>query len=163
MHNLFMKKILLLSSLVLGDQFSKLLITKNLLPGQSSNILPFFDLYLIFNTGIAFSLFNDGGNFGRWVLVLLVLLVCLYLLYVLISEEPRKYETLALLMILSGGFGNLIDRVLWGHVIDFIHLYYENYSFYIFNLADTFITIGVIIYILDLLAIKLVSNANTTS
>ena len=66
-------------------------------------------------------------------------------------------------MILSGGFGNLIDRVLWGHVIDFIHLYYENYSFYIFNLADTFITIGVIIYILDLLAIKLVSNANTTS
>ena len=163
MHNLFMKKILLLSSLVLGDQFSKLLITKNLFPGQSINILPFFDLYLIFNTGIAFSLFNDGGNFGRWVLVLLVLLVCLYLLYVLISEELRKYETLALLMILSGGFGNLIDRVLWGHVIDFIHLYYENYSFYIFNLADTFITIGVIIYILDLLAIKLVSNANTTS
>ena len=163
MHNLFMKKILILSSLVLGDQFSKLLITKNLLPSQSINILPFFDLYLIFNTGIAFSLFNDGGNFGRWVLVLLVLLVCLYLLYVLISEELRKYETLALLMILSGGFGNLIDRVLWGHVIDFIHLYYENYSFYIFNLADTFITIGVIIYILDLLAIKLVSNANTTS
>ena len=71
--------------------------------------------------------------------------------------------TFALLMILSGGLGNLIDRSLWGHVIDFIHLYYENYSFYIFNLADTFISIGVIIYILDLLAIKLVSNANTTS
>ena len=66
-------------------------------------------------------------------------------------------------MILSGGLGNLIDRVVWGHVIDFIHFYYENYSFYIFNLADTFITIGVIIYILDLLAMKLVSNANTTS
>ena len=71
--------------------------------------------------------------------------------------------TFALLMILSGGLGNLIDRSLWGHVIDFIHFYYENYSFYIFNLADTFITIGVIIYILDLLAMKLVSNANTTS
>ena len=163
MHDLFMKRFLLLLSLVLVDQFSKLWITKNLLPGESVNILPFLDLYLIFNTGIAFSLFNDGGNFGRWVLVLLVLLVCLYLLYVLISEELRKYETLALLMILSGGFGNLIDRVLWGYVIDFIHLYYENYSFYIFNLADTFITIGVIIYILDLLAMKLVSNANTTS
>ena len=98
-----------------------------------------------------------------WILVFLVLLVCLYLVNVIISEKLRKYETFALLMILSGGLGNLIDRSLWGHVIDFIHLYYENYSFYIFNLADTFITIGVIIYILDLLAIKLVSNANTTS
>ena len=118
---------------------------------------------MIFNTGIAFSFFDEGGELGRWILVFLVLLVCLYLVNVLISEELRKYETLALLMILSGGLGNLIDRVVWGHVIDFIHFYYENYSFYIFNLADTFITIGVIIYILDLLAMKLVSNANTTS
>ena len=127
------------------------------------NFLPFLDFYLIFNTGIAFSFFDEGGELGRWILVFLVLLVCLYLVNVLISEELRKYETLALLMILSGGLGNLIDRVVWGHVIDFIHFYYENYSFYIFNLADTFITIGVIIYFLDLLAMKLVSNANTTS
>ena len=149
--------------LVFADQISKYLIVQTLTLGETINVLPFLDFYLIFNTGIAFSFFDEGGELGRWILVFLVLLVCLYLVNVLISEELRKYETLALLMILSGGFGNLIDRVLWGHVIDFIHLYYENYSFYIFNLADTFITIGVIIYILDLLAIKLVSNANTTS
>ena len=136
---------------------------KPLTLGETINVLPFLDFYLIFNTGIAFSFFDEGGELGRWILVFLVLLVCLYLVNVLISEELRKYETLALLMILSGGLGNLIDRVVWGHVIDFIHFYYENYSFYIFNLADTFITIGVIIYILDLLAMKLVSNANTTS
>ena len=149
--------------LVFADQISKYLIVQTLTLGETINVLPFLDFYLIFNTGIAFSFFDEGGELGRWILVFLVLLVCLYLVNVLISEELRKYETLALLMILSGGFGNLIDRVLWGHVIDFIHLYYENYSFYIFNLADTFITIGVIIYIVDLLAMKLVSNANTTS
>lgn len=149
--------------LVFADQISKYLIVQTLTLGETINVLPFLDFYLVFNTGIAFSFFDEGGELGRWILVFLVLLVCLYLVNVLISEELRKYETLALLMILSGGLGNLIDRVVWGHVIDFIHFYYENYSFYIFNLADTFITIGVIIYILDLLAMKLVSNANTTS
>ena len=149
--------------LVFADQISKYLIVQTLTLGETINVLPFLDFYLIFNTGIAFSFFDEGGELGRWILVFLVLLVCLYLVNVLISEKLRKYETFALLMILSGGLGNLIDRSLWGHVIDFIHFYYENYSFYIFNLADTFITIGVIIYILDLLALKLVSNANTTS
>ena len=158
-----MKKVFFLIFLVFADQISKYLIVQTLTLGETINVLPFLDFYLIFNTGIAFSFFDEGGELGRWILVFLVLLVCLYLVNVLISEELRKYETLALLMILSGGLGNLIDRVVWGHVIDFIHFYYENYSFYIFNLADTFITIGVIIYILDLLAIKLVSNANTTS
>ena len=163
MHDLFMKRFLLLLSLVLVDQFSKLWITKNLLPGESVNILPFLDLYLIFNTGIAFSFFDDGGSFGRWILVLLVLMVCLYLAYVLLTEELSKYESIALVMILSGGIGNLIDRTLWGHVIDFIHFYYKNYSFYIFNFADTFITIGVMIYILDLLMVKLNSDGNKAS
>ena len=158
-----MKKVFFLILLVFADQISKYLIVQTLTLGETINVLPFLDFYLIFNTGIAFSFFDEGGELGRWILVFLVSLVCLYLVNVLISEELRKYETLALLMILSGGLGNLIDRVIWGHVIDFIHFYYENYSFYIFNLADTFITIGVIIYILDLLAIKLVSNANTTS
>ncbi|MED5349500.1 MAG: signal peptidase II [Pseudomonadota bacterium] len=158
-----MKKVFFLILLVFADQISKYLIVQTLTLGETINVLPFLDFYLVFNTGIAFSFFDEGGELGRWILVFLVLLVCLYLVNVLISEKLRKYETFALLMILSGGLGNLIDRSLWGHVIDFIHLYYENYSFYIFNLADTFISIGVIIYILDLLAIKLVSNANTTS
>ena len=90
-------------------------------------------------------------------------MVCLYLAYVLLTEELSKHESIALVMILSGGIGNLIDRTLWGHVIDFIHFYYMNYSFYIFNFADTFITIGVMIYILDLLMVKLNSDGNKAS
>ena len=126
-----MKKVFFLILLVFADQISKYLIVQTLTLGETINVLPFLDFYLIFNTGIAFSFFDEGGELGRWILVFLVLLVCLYLVNVLISEELRKYETLALLMILSGGLGNLIDRVVWGHVIDFIHFYYENYSFYV--------------------------------
>ena len=58
---------------------------------------------------------------------------------------------LSLLLILSGGIGNLLDRTFRGYVVDFIHLYYENYSFYVFNFADTYITIGVIIYIIGMI------------
>ncbi len=54
-------------------------------------------------------------------------------------------------MVLGGGIGNLLDRTFRGHVVDFIHLYYENYSFYIFNLADTYISIGVIIYLIGMI------------
>ena len=148
---------------MIADQLSKYFIVKKLSIGESFNIFSFLDLYLILNTGIAFSFFDDGGVYGRWILVTLVLLVCVYLTYILFTERLRKYESVALLMILSGGIGNLIDRTLSGHVIDFIHFYYLNYSFYIFNFADTFITIGVMIYILDLLMIKLNSDGNKAS
>tara|TARA_B100000085_G_scaffold176747_1_gene161067 strand:+ start:50 stop:526 length:477 start_codon:yes stop_codon:yes gene_type:complete len=158
-----MNKVIFLIFLVIADQLSKYFIVKNLSIGESFNIFPFLDLYLILNTGIAFSFFDDGGVYGRWILVTLVLLVCVYLTYILFTEKLRKYESVALLMILSGGIGNLIDRTLWGHVIDFIHFYYLNYSFYIFNFADTFITIGVMIYILDLLMVKLNSDGNKAS
>ena len=158
-----MNKVIFLIFLVIADQLSKYFVVKNLSIGESFNIFSFLDLYLIFNTGIAFSFFDDGGVYGRWVLVTLVLLVCIYLTYILFTERLRKYESVALLMILSGGIGNLIDRTLSGHVIDFIHFYYLNYSFYIFNFADTFITIGVMIYILDLLMIKLNSDGNKAS
>ena len=158
-----MKKIIFLLSLILTDQLSKYLILKNFSIGESLNLLPILDIYLILNTGIAFSLFNDGGTFGRWILVFLVFLVCLYLVYILITEYLTKYESVALLMILSGGIGNLIDRTFRGYVVDFINFYYESYSFYIFNFADTFITIGVIVYLLDIFVSKSKKNGKQVS
>ena len=158
-----MKKVIFLLSLILTDQLSKYLILKNFSIGESLNLLPILDIYLILNTGIAFSLFNDGGTFGRWILVFLVFLVCLYLVYILITEYLTKYESVALLMILSGGIGNLIDRTFRGYVVDFIKFYYESYSFYIFNFADTFITIGVIVYLLDIFVSKSKKNGNQVS
>ena len=158
-----MIRILFVFFLILSDQISKALVVKNLSIGESLNILPIFDIFLILNTGIAFSLFDDGGSTGRWILVFLVFLVCLYLLYIIATENLNKYESLSLLMILSGGMGNLLDRAFRGHVIDFIHIYYETYSFYIFNLADTFITIGVMIYIFNTVISYLNKNGNKAS
>ena len=158
-----MKKIILLISLIFADQLSKHLVVKNFSIGESLNLLPILDIYLILNTGIAFSLFDDGGDIGRWILVTLVSFVCLYLVYLLLDESLKKYESLALLLILSGGIGNLIDRSFRGYVIDFINFYYESHSFYIFNFADSFITIGVIIYIVDIVLSKLRLNGNKTS
>ena len=155
-----MKALLFFISLILADQLSKHFVVKQFYEGESLNILPMLDIFLIFNTGIAFSLFDEGGLLGRWVLVILVICVCLYLAYILLLESLEKYEFIALLMILSGGLGNLIDRSFRGHVVDFIHVYYESYSFYIFNLADTFITIGVIIYILNIIIPKFTGNGN---
>ena len=158
-----MKKVIFLLSLILTDQLSKYLILKNFSIGESLNLLPILDIYLILNTGIAFSLFNDGGTFGRCILVFLVFLVCLYLVYILTTEYLTNYESIALLMILSGGIGNLIDRTFRGYVVDFINFYYESYSFYIFNFADTFITIGVIVYLLDIFVSKSKKNGNQVS
>ena len=158
-----MKKTILLVFLIFTDQLSKHFVVKNFSIGESLNLLPILDIYLILNTGIAFSLFDDGGDIGRWILVTLVSFVCLYLVYLLLYESLKKYESLALLLILSGGIGNLIDRSFRGYVIDFINFYYESHSFYIFNFADSFITIGVIIYIVDIVLSKLRLNGNKTS
>ncbi len=151
MSFLLQNKIIFLIALLIADQVSKLLVLKNLSLGQSISLFSYFDLTLVFNTGVAFSLFSEGGNLGRWILVLLVLLVLLYLAFVLLKENLNDFESLSLLLILGGGIGNLIDRTFRGHVIDFIHIYYENYSFYVFNFADTYITIGVIIYLIGMI------------
>tara|TARA_B110000196_G_scaffold178117_1_gene152723 strand:+ start:43 stop:528 length:486 start_codon:yes stop_codon:yes gene_type:complete len=136
------------------DQLSKILITSSLVEGSSIELLPILNLTLIFNSGIAFSLFDDNGVWGRWVLVGLVTLVLLYLARILIKEKNlSSYESLALTLILCGGAGNLIDRIFIGHVVDFIHVFYQEYSFYVFNFADSYITIGVMLYLIYILFI----------
>lgn len=136
------------------DQLSKILITSSLVEGSSIELLPILNLTLIFNSGIAFSLFDDNGVWGRWALVGLVALVLLYLVKILIKEKNlSSYESLALTLILCGGAGNLIDRIFIGHVVDFIHVFYQEYSFYVFNFADSYITIGVTLYLIYILFI----------
>ena len=134
------------------DQLSKFLITSSLTEGSSIELLPILNFTLIFNSGIAFSLFDDNGLWGRWVLVGLVALVLIYLVRILLKEKNlSSYESLALVLIFCGGAGNLIDRIFFGYVVDFIHVFYQNYSFYVFNFADSYITIGVTLYLIYIL------------
>ena len=134
------------------DQLSKFLITSSLTEGSSIELLPILNFTLIFNSGIAFSLFDNNGLWGRWVLVGLVALVLIYLVRILLKEKNlSSYESLALVLIFCGGAGNLIDRIFLGYVVDFIHVFYQNYSFYVFNFADSYITIGFTLYLIYIL------------
>lgn len=134
--------------LVILDQISKLLITSNLNLGESLSLLPFLNFTLIHNAGIAFSIFDQRGDISRWLLVISVSTILAYLFFLLYKKTPNhQLELISLLFIISGGLGNLIDRVFLGYVVDFIHVFYQDYSFYVFNMADSYITVGIILYL----------------
>ena len=139
-------KIISIITLVFIDQISKYWILSFLELGESFNLLPFLDLTLIFNSGIAFGLLDNLGNLGSWLLYLLVTSIIIYFTYLTLKAES-KTESLIMLLILSGGLGNVIDRTIYGYVVDFIHFNFNGYSFYVFNFADSLITVGAILYI----------------
>ena len=139
---------LLIILLIVLDQISKVLISSSLALGESLNLLPFLNFTLIHNTGIAFSFFDQGGNISRWLLVTVISAIVAYLLFLMYEKTPKnRLELMSLILIISGGLGNLVDRVFLGYVVDFVHVFYQDYSFYVFNLADTYITVGIILYL----------------
>jgi len=139
---------LLIILLVVLDQISKILISSYLSLGESLNLLPFLNFTLIHNEGIAFSIFDEGGYIGRWFLVIAISGILAYLLFLIYKKTPEhKLELMSLILIISGGLGNLVDRAFLGYVVDFVHVFYQNYSFYVFNMADSYITVGIILYL----------------
>ena len=139
---------LLIIFLVVLDQISKILISSFLSLGESLNLLPFLNFTLILNTGIGFSIFGGGGLISRWLLVIVVSAILAYLLFQIYKKTPKhQLELISLIFIISGGLGNLVDRVFLGYVVDFIHVFYQDYSFYVFNMADSYITVGIILYL----------------
>lgn len=146
-----MLKWLWLSGLVVGlDQFSKQLAEHLLTPYQSVPILPFFNLTLVYNTGAAFSFLADAGGWQRWFFLVLSLVISVVLVIWLSRlKQGATLQAVALALILSGAVGNLIDRALFGHVIDFIDVYYQQWHWPAFNIADSAITVGAILLIVD--------------
>ena len=122
---------------------------------ERQHILPFFQLVVLYNEGAAFSFLADAGGWQRWVLSGVSLIVsigiCIWLLR-LTSEQRTLRWSLAL--ILGGALGNLIDRALFGHVIDFLVLYYDPYYFPAFNVADAAISLGACGLLLDMFLTK---------
>jgi len=148
----YARRWLLLSvAVILVDQFTKWLAEASLVPYQPVPIVPMFNLTLAYNTGAAFSFLSDAGGWQRWFFISLTLVVIVVLfswLWRMRAEE--KLHAMSISMILGGAIGNLIDRVLLGHVIDFLDVYYDVHHWPIFNIADSAITIGVILLIVDL-------------
>ena len=147
------KKLLLnsiiISAIFLSDRISKIYILKKaeLESGVDIYLTPYLNLYLIWNKGIAFGLLSFNENLIYQSISLIILIVCVVIFIVIIkSNGLKKYS---LISVLGGALGNFFDRIYYSAVPDFIDFHVGNFHWFIFNVADMFITIGVICLILD--------------
>ena len=139
-----------LSALVIVlDQLSKAWITHHFVFGDSLRILGVFDLVLAHNTGAAFSFLHDAGGMQRWLFSIIAVVASLWIVWLLRRHSTQALFALALSLILGGALGNLIDRIAYGYVVDFLHFHWNEHYFPAFNLADSAITCGAFLLILD--------------
>ena len=108
----------------------------------------YLDFILVFNTGISYGLFSGGGDFQKWILISLSILIIIFLLS-FIRNESSILSKLSISFIIGGALGNVLDRLTYGAVVDFISLHARGFSWYIFNIADMFIVLGVILFIIS--------------
>ena len=134
-------------SLIVIDQITKILIKTNLSEGASTVIIPkFLDFTYITNGGAAFGMLQGQ----RWIFLSITTIIIIVALYMLFTDKLKsKLFIFAAMLIVAGGIGNMIDRVLRGYVIDFINVRFVN--FYVFNVADSCVCIGACLIILKLL------------
>ncbi|WP_421846798.1 signal peptidase II [Marinomonas sp.] len=133
------------------DWVTKQAVVSNLFYGQEIAVFPFFDLTLRYNTGAAFSFLAQAGGWQRWFFSLIALAVVVGISWRLVKiAESNRLEALALTFVLGGAVGNLYDRLVYGHVVDFLQFHWQqSWYFPAFNLADSAITIGVILMLLE--------------
>lgn len=129
------------------DRFSKSIILNLSQPVGELNfpITTFLNFNLVWNSGIAFGLFSFNQNVYYNIITLIIILVTLVIIW--ITFKSKGLEKICYLMIIGGSFGNLFDRLYYSSVIDFIDISYNNFHWFIFNVADIFITLGVLLLI----------------
>ena len=131
------------------DQLTKIAIVGAFQLGESLPITSFFNLVRVHNAGAAFSFLADAGGWQRWFFTGLGTVAALVMVYLLRMHAGQTLFCLALSLLLGGAVGNVVDRVLYSHVIDFLDFYYGTWHFPAFNVADSAITIGACLLILD--------------
>ena len=135
--------------IIVLDQITKLWISSHFIYGESLRVIPSFNLVLAHNTGAAFSFLNDAGGWQRWMFSVIAIVAAVWILRLLQQHAQQKLFCLALTLVLGGALGNLIDRVAYGYVVDFLDFYYGNYHFPAFNVADSAISVGAALLLLD--------------
>ncbi len=139
-----------IASIVLAlDLISKFWVETTLEFGQIIPITSFFNLVLTYNPGAAFSFLSDQPGWQRWFLSGMAMVAALLIIFLLRKYQHEKLFCLSLSLILGGALGNLYDRILLGHVVDFLDFYVGNYHWPAFNIADTAIVIGAALMILE--------------
>ena len=138
-----LQKWLSLSTLVIIlDQLSKASISGHFIYGESMFVTSLFNLVLAHNQGAAFSFLNDAGGWQRWMFSAIALIASVWIIWLLRKHREQKLFCFGMAMILGGALGNLIDRVAYGYVVDFLQFHWNEHYFPAFNLADSAITCG---------------------
>lgn len=129
------------------DQLTKYFITQNLQFGDTFALTSFFNLVLAHNTGAAFSLFANAGGWQRWFFTATAVIASIVIIVLLRKYARDLLFSLALSLVLGGALGNLIDRIRFGYVIDFLYFNYQGWDFPAFNVADAAIFCGAVLLI----------------
>ncbi|HMM53805.1 MAG TPA: signal peptidase II [Candidatus Desulfobacillus sp.] len=132
---------------IILDQLSKLWVLAALKPGQSVELAPFFSLVLVFNAGAAFSFLSEAGGWQRGFFILLALAVSAWLAVLIRRHADERLLPLAASLILGGALGNVIDRIRFGAVVDFLDAHVGGWHWPAFNVADSAISVGVALLI----------------
>lgn len=132
------------------DQWSKLAVVSSMKYLESIEIMPFFNLVHVRNQGAAFSFLSDAGGWQRWLFAGLAFVISIVItIWIAKLKKQEVLLAVSLSLVLGGAIGNLIDRVAYGYVIDFLDVYYQNWHWPAFNIADSAICIGVFLMILE--------------
>jgi signal peptidase II len=137
------------AAVIVLDQLTKAMIVAAFQLGEARRVTSFFDIVRAHNRGAAFSFLNDASGWQRWFFVGLGLVAAVFIVWLLARHGGQRMFSWALALILGGALGNVIDRVLHGHVIDFIQVHWKSHYFPSFNVADSAITIGAALLIVD--------------
>ena len=135
--------------ILLIDQFTKVLIVGFYQLGDSTTVTSFFNVVRVHNSGAAFSFLAGSSGWQRWFFTVIGLAAAALIMWLLKSHSGQKLFALALACILGGAIGNVIDRLLYGYVVDFLDFHWHHWHFPAFNVADSAITIGAACLILD--------------
>jgi signal peptidase II len=135
--------------LLVADQFTKVLILGYYQLGDSTQITTFFNIVRVHNSGAAFSFLANAGGWQRWFFTAIGIGAALLMVWMLKNHAGQKLFAFAIASILGGAVGNVIDRVLYGYVVDFLDFHWAGWHFPAFNVADSAISIGAACLILD--------------
>jgi signal peptidase II len=135
--------------LVLADQFTKILVLGSFQLGEGIPVTGFFNLVRVHNAGAAFSFLAGASGWQRWFFTALGLVAAVVIVWMLKGHPGQRLFCFALVCILGGAVGNVIDRVLYGYVVDFLDFHWAGMHFPAFNVADSAITVGAVCLILD--------------
>ncbi len=134
---------------VLLDQLSKITMSRLLAYGDSEAITRYFNLVMVYNQGAAFSFLSTQGGWQRWFFSALAAGVSIFIVWMLKKNAQQRMFCWSLSLVLGGAIGNLIDRIAYGHVIDFLDVHVGGWHWPAFNVADGAITIGAALFVLD--------------